>query len=342
MTIKPRGNSLQIDVKVGAKDNPTGQPVRVRTTARTEPDAIRLEQEIRDSIRLSGRWVPGNKATMPGEGSLRAALELAWNCKTGRNRGWLYQRSGMTQYKRALECIEWLGPERHCSTVTGKDLDRVLAHMIDTGNTPVTAAYKVQALSRVLYHAERAEWTTARPSFERPSAARVREFIFTPQLEAKLLDWCVARGDVVFRDMVVIAIETGMRVSELLQTIAENWDVENGVVRVAAVHSKSGKARTIRLSDRAIAVVRPRVVDPGQSPRARLFHTSRTSVAAKMRAARDALGYSDEPDFTFHALRHTYATRLAGASRDPFAVQVQMGHGSILTSMRYIKLAGVA
>lgn len=56
MTIRPRGNSFMVDVKVRASLNPTGQPLRVRAAFPAFEIARRMETLIRADLMVHGRW----------------------------------------------------------------------------------------------------------------------------------------------------------------------------------------------------------------------------------------------------------------------------------------------
>ena len=187
MAVRPRGSGYQIDVKVGAKDNPTGEKVRVRATASDETTAYTLEAEIVKAIRKHGAWKP-DTATAPSrsQGTLAAALEEAWSCPTGRKRGWKYQRSGKAAYAGAKACIDVLGPERHCATITIKDFDLLTLHFEKLGNATNTINVKIQSFRRVLFYAQRLGWIASRPAWERPSAPPPREFIFSDEGQVNL------------------------------------------------------------------------------------------------------------------------------------------------------------
>lgn len=341
MTIRPRGNAFQIDVKVAARDNPTKQPVRIRAMAKDENAARRLEAEVRASIMQSGTWLPPKSGSPDrANGTLAAALEEAWNCPTGRRRGWKYQRTGREQYVKAKACIDHLGPARHCATVTTADFDALALHFEGLGNGSDTIAYKLQAFSRVLFYAQRLGWITHRPLWERPAPGQPREFIFTPELEAKLVEYFRdLDNDPLMADLLVLGIETGLRLGELLFSERRDWDTAHGVVMVRSELAKSGHSRTVTLTKRAAEAIAPYLV--GLEANQRPLRIAKQAVASRMRKARAYFQQPGNEEFCFHATRHTRATRLARQTRDPFMVMMQLGHADVKTSMRYIKLAAV-
>ena len=342
MTIRPRGNSYQVDVKVSGKDNPTGEVVRVRATSQDETTARRLEAEIRAAIMKHGCWSPEiGSAPTRTQGTLAAALEEAWSYPTGRLRGWKYQRSGKIQYARANMCIAVLGPDRHCASITTDDFDRLTRHFEKSGNTIDTINIKIQAFNRLLWHAQRKGWIQYRPLWDRPSPTAPHDFVFDADLEAKVIHFL---NDVKKRPataaLFILGIETGLRIGELLSSLKGDWQLAAGIVVVRAVNSKSGTARAVTLTDRAKEVIKP-YLDRCANDRDHPFPMNAKAVQNHMVDCRTFLGYEDTRGFCFHATRHTRATRLARQTRDPFTVMAQLGHGDIKISMRYIKLAAL-
>ncbi len=347
MTIRKRGSAFMVDVKVGASQNPTKREIRTRVTVKDMQTARRLEAEIRASIMKHGSWTPDTVEDMPkasrksrAVGTLSAALEEAWNYPSGRNRGWKYQKAGEHQYNKAKACIDILGPERHCGSVTADDVEMLTTHFHKQGNAPSTINYKIQALFRVLWHAQRKGWITHRPVWERAMVNNAREFIFDLPFEQKVIKYFEEdQQDFVMRDMFILGIETGLRLSELLTSTVSSWNVKERVITVRADNSKSGRLRVVTLTPRAIETITPYLKNREHDWR--IFRWTKGAVARKMRRARKHFGMADEFEFCFHSTRHTRATRLARATRDPFVVMAQLGHSNVNTSMRYIKMAAL-
>ncbi|QIG74609.1 integrase protein [Rhizobium phage RHph_I20] len=347
MTISPRGSAFKVDVKVGAKHNPTKKEVRVRVSAKDMSTARRLEAEIRAAVMKHGVWNAESasasaKASRPGKaaGTLGAALEEAWNYPSGRNRGWKFQKSGKEQYNKAKMCIAVLGKDRHCATVTPDDLNDLVNTFAAKGNSNETITFKIQALFRVLWHAQRKGWITHRPLWDRPAPGNPREFIFSPDLEAKTIEYFGDfEQDLIMRDLFILGIETGLRIGELLLSRKQDWILDNRVHHVRPEVSKNKRARYVTLSQRAIDTIRPYIENKPDSWQP--FRWSKSQIAYKMRKARKFFDMEENAEFCFHATRHTRATRLARATRDPFVVMSQLGHSSITISMRYIKMAAL-
>jgi integrase/recombinase XerC len=142
------------------------------------------------------------------------------------------------------------------------------------------------------------------------------------------------------RAMLELLYASGIRVSEL--TALDDADIDRGR-RVALVHGKGGKDRTVPVGIPAMAAIeawcadgRPRLARDGSG--AALFlgargrridpRTVRTAVHARLVAA-------GGPDVGPHALRHSAATHLLDGGADIRSVQELLGHASLATTQIY-------
>lgn len=133
-----------------------------------------------------------------------------------------------------------------------------------------------------------------------------------------------------------LALMTGMRMSEQYNTDDDHpglcWeriDLNAGTAQL--LDTKNGESRFIRLNSRAIAVLRM-LLKKGLS-------TGTVFPIAKPRWFTEAVREAGIKDFTWHCLRHTFASRLVMAGVDIRTVQELLGHKSITMTMRYAHLS---
>jgi integrase len=131
--------------------------------------------------------------------------------------------------------------------------------------------------------------------------------------------------------LVTLALETGMRRSELL-------DLRAGEVRstrlgrvIEREKSKNGHARRVVLTDRATAAVDALRV--GKQKGDKLFRLGADAAAWRWDKARVAAGC---PDLRLHDLRHEALSRMADAGLSPGALAAQSGHRTMQTLLRYV------
>ena len=155
------------------------------------------------------------------------------------------------------------------------------------------------------------------------------------------------------RDFAFLATSllTGLRLSELLALNVGSVDGRAGERRVK-VMGKGRKERTVpieepleRIIDRYLETRRERFPGVKLGPRAPLFvdrkgsrmreGAARYLVEVSLRHA--GLGSRTPQGALVHALRHTFATRLAEDGADATEIQALLGHESLNTSQGYIE-----
>jgi site-specific recombinase XerD len=133
---------------------------------------------------------------------------------------------------------------------------------------------------------------------------------------------------------------SGLRVSEAVQLRPADIDSSRMVLRVD--QGKGRKDRYVMLSPRLLEVLRDywRI----ERPRPWLFpgdgagrHISKNAVEQACQKAHRAAGI-DKP-VTPHSLRHAFATHLLEAGTDVRRIQLLLGHRSLSTTSRYLKVA---
>ena len=102
---------------------------------------------------------------------------------------------------------------------------------------------------------------------------------------------------------------------------------------VLILDTKNGDDRIVPLTERALEVLLRRNSTP-------MFHPLTPRAADYYwREARRKAGLAGEKEFVIHALRHTFASTLANAGVDAFRIQKVMGHKSIKTTEKYVKVS---
>ncbi len=137
------------------------------------------------------------------------------------------------------------------------------------------------------------------------------------------------------RRIVEIVLDTGLRRGELLSLKWEHIDFKNKQLRIE--RSKNGDRRDIPMTDRVFTNFKaiPKRVDTPfifANPDGTHFKSLKTTWGTAIRK-------SKIKDFTFHDLRHSFASYLVMGGVDIRSVQTLMGHRSIMMTMRYSHLS---
>jgi len=155
-----------------------------------------------------------------------------------------------------------------------------------------------------------------------------------PEEEAKLLEACNAT----VRPIVLTALHTGCRLGELVTLRWEDVDFRTGLLTVQAAYAKTGETRSIPMNPVLTEALRQLKLDANGQPHVFLsqkggrYHSVRTAFESALRRAGIA-------EFTFHDLRHTFASRLVMAGVDLTTVKELLGHKDIKMTLRYAHLS---
>jgi len=128
-----------------------------------------------------------------------------------------------------------------------------------------------------------------------------------------------------------IAINTGMRKSEILNLKWDNVDMNNGHILV--IETKNDENRTIPINkvlNKALNSVEYR------NSNGHVCQQDGTPVREFKTAFNEAIRRAGVERFTFHVLRHTFGSWLVESGADLVTVQKLMGHKTIKTTMRYL------
>jgi integrase len=144
------------------------------------------------------------------------------------------------------------------------------------------------------------------------------------------------------RDVVIVGLNTGLRITALLRLTWDDVDFARGVVVCRAGASKSSRRYEVPLSEaarvtlerRAMTVKSPLVFP---SPRTGKAMVAAVTWKAIGRAVRRA-GIPDHGSYN-HILRHTFASNAVLAGVPLAVVSKWLGHSSIATTNKYMHLS---
>ncbi len=150
--------------------------------------------------------------------------------------------------------------------------------------------------------------------------------------EQQLLNTCKLREDGYWYDVIVFAIDTGVRHDGELNRITPD-EIDYGKKNMTFFRPKTGKWSTVPLTNRALEVVKRRREVALKNKDNRFFPVSKSSLRHNWDKYIKLSGLSDE--YTPYSTRHTFITRLVEADVSPKAVQHLAGHKSIETTLQY-------
>jgi site-specific recombinase XerD len=195
----------------------------------------------------------------------------------------------------------------------------------------------------------------ARPQRRPKPKRRLPPEVLTDGEVWALLDACGRFTPVGLRNRALITLmyRAGLRVSEALALEPKDVDLENGVIRV--LHGKGDRSRTVGLDPGAGAVVAAWVAERARAglgppsgtvsgrrgqPRSPLLCTAYGTplTTGYVRRLMKRLGQQAGIAKRVHAhgLRHTHAAELRSEGVDVGIISRQLGHRSLLTTIRYL------
>ena len=213
-----------------------------------------------------------------------------------------------------------------------------------TTSSPPTANASFIALSSACSWFAARDWIRVNPCLgvkKLKVLERHYEWIKTREEMTKLIGAC---GDNL-RDLVTMALGTGMRIDELLHLQWPDFDIER---RLITIHrgkqgtTKSGKARHVPVLDVLVPVVRAMalrrggslLVFPGLTGKVR----SQPGVNKAWHKVTDSIGLPKS--LRFHDLRHTFASHWVLDQGDIFRLSKILGHSNVaITQRTYAHLA---
>ena len=143
-------------------------------------------------------------------------------------------------------------------------------------------------------------------------------------------------------DFLTLALNTGMRRGEMLGLEWRRVDLQRRVISLEAVHTKTGKSRSVPLNDNARAALinraRFRAEKCPASPWV-FANDKGARIACVARGFERACRVAGIEDFRVHDLRHTCAAWLVTSGVPLPEVRDLLGHSSVTMTERYAHLA---
>lgn len=318
-------NGLRVKQSTGIK----------RTEQKAMERALEFEQKLRgDILRRQQGLITGDEYT------LSQAIESTWVDRWARNKD---GRGSRVLVDRILEtfgdvCLSEITPQWLLQCRSQLRAER--------GVTETTLNRYMASLSTVLRHCQDVGIQFNLPNFKpvktRETAARTK--CFSPEEEALIIRGFEEAGVVAgkrnskfavypeYADLVRVLVDTGLRLREALTLTYSHINFTENLLIIVPEHAKSGCARTVPMTSRCIEVLKRRqTVRGGDRP----FAWSIYRCEAAWSSVREHLGIT-APDWVWHSLRHTFATRLLRQGVDIYYVSQLLGHSSITTTCKYL------
>ena len=257
-------------------------------------------------------------------------------------------KNTIVSYRRDLvKFVRYLDSRRisEISSATKHNVTKFLYFLKDSGQAPNSISRNLAAV-KMFYRflvSERVLKEDAANMLEAPKLVRPLPDVMNSDEVLKMLETPDIRNTLGQRDRAALELmyATGMRVSEMVELIIENLNLDVGFVRCSG---KGGKERIIpvgREAKRALlrymAKARPKLLRRGGDRHLFLSRlgkkVSRQSFWKILKKYSRIAGIRKK--ITPHTLRHSFATHLLEKGADLRSVQEMLGHADISTTQIY-------
>ena len=133
-------------------------------------------------------------------------------------------------------------------------------------------------------------------------------------------------------DMVKVLVDTGMRLSELLNLKYKDVNFTSNLISIWI--NKGDLPRSIPMTKRTRIIMEERQHISSVKPFSITIHEAERA----WQWVRAEMGFEKDSEFVIHALRHTCASRLVNAGIDLYVVKEWLGHSTIQVTERYAHL----
>jgi integrase/recombinase XerD len=167
---------------------------------------------------------------------------------------------------------------------------------------------------------------------------RPKKRIILPKVisEEKIIKGLFSIENLKHKTILVTAYSAGLRVSEVVSLKIR--DVDSDRMQIFIENAKGKKDRVVPLSNNVLELLRNYYKE--YKPKYWLFEGQVKGEAYSVRTAQEVFSFYFKKIglpkyFTFHSLRHSYATHLLESGTDIKYIQELLGHNDIKTTLRY-------
>ncbi|MBV5338033.1 MAG: site-specific integrase [Deltaproteobacteria bacterium] len=288
------------------------------TGSTSKREAKQVEHTERQRLMKEGKLSPQEKAART---TLKDAIEITYNSK------WKNNKDATGTYRKALRLLELIG-NIPVGTITEETVDTLIKTLEATKIEGATINRYQATLKTILKQMKQpAEIFT--PFKE--SKGRIR--VVSKDEEIALLRLLRDTEKPVYletADLVECLLDTGCRLSEMLDLLYQDIDFQNNQIRIWI--NKGDRPRSIPMTTRVKSILLARK----QSDKP--FSITKYQADKCWAWVRKQMGLEGDSDYVIHSCRHTCASRLVNAGVDLYVVKEWLGHSTIKITERYAHL----
>ncbi len=279
------------------------------------------------------QWARATEARLLGQDPPTGTVPLTW----GQLTDWIYREHyrhlKSTKSARSLLTLSghMIGAKRPLLSISRPLLRECVNGM--SGYAPASIRRVMGIIMKTLREAHREGWIPEVPSAPPlPSVTRRRIRVLSDDELNAVMRHMTDNGAQDSAELVCFLVHTGLRMGEAMGLRIRDVDFDRRELTVRV--SKSGRPRTIPVHHYAMRLLRARQLQD------HVFEVPATSAFRRAwDLARASLGMTRDRDFVPHALRHTFASKLAVRGVSLHAIKDLLGHSKIDTTLVYAHLS---
>jgi len=172
---------------------------------------------------------------------------------------------------------------------------------------------------------------------------KVEHYLSDEQL-VRLMDVLRSDDNRTVCNIAILLLGTGCRLNEILTVKKADIDVDNRVLKIAAINAKGKRVRTVPLNDASIDIILKQMEDTkGYDSKTcdYLFvnHQTGKPYVTIMKVWTRLRNKAGLPHLRIHDLRHSFASFLVNSGRTLYEVQQILGHSQSVVTERYAHLS---
>ncbi|WP_067516940.1 tyrosine-type recombinase/integrase [Endozoicomonas ascidiicola] len=326
MPIAKRGNSYLMTV------NDKRLPDRrLRVSFKTEAEAKAYELKVRAALE-NNETIPSAK---PGAGKQGTPYTLEQLYNLTYDRYWKNSGGEKELKSHARIVLRTIGETVAPKDVDETTIDAMIQVFEDQGLSDNTINRRLSVISKMLGFALDRGFIHRKPKIERKPEGEHRVRYFSQDEEEELIAYFRFIGCHDLADMVTVAVDTGLRKGELKKITDKDCNFEENLIQLPGNITKTRKPRDVPMTKRVTEILKRYTQEKGV-----VFKGWPDSTIQKYwNKGRKHMGMMDDPQFVFHALRHTFCSRLVQRGIQLQVVAKLAGHRDLKTTLRYAHLA---
>lgn len=223
--------------------------------------------------------------------------------------------------------LDFFGKDKKISTITQMDISNFVSSCRNAGLQDSTINVHLSKLATIFNRLLDDEIIDKKIKVKKIKLRSKEKNIISQEMEDVFLSKIKKE---VHRDLVVLLLETGLRINEALNLRKEHIDLHEGFVYIYV--NKTDTPRAVPITSRAREILSKRIGNADLFPRVKY-----AAFYVALKKAAKAAGLPE--DITIHSLRHTCLSRLAKNGANASIIMAWAGHKKLTTSQQYIHMS---